>query len=203
MLAIGSASSALRGPHAARLTPCRYLSALESHPPLIKRQDYDGDVFDPIDQTLSSGIDTPSGTPLPGLRAFVDLVTTIGSVLEQLHRGYYGASATWARADGSQGGSAAEDAICGLVLRLEAEMDALRERLGEQTFLINLEEQEASGAAAQEPQDALKRTAVAGSLLRQMHFNWYASTANVAVRAQSYAPQTLQGAVAWSRVELT
>ena len=141
---------------------------MESHPPLIKRQDYDRDVFDPIDQTVSSGIDTPSGTPLPGLRAFVDLVTTIGSVLEQLHQGYYGASATWSRGPEGLQGTAAEDAICGLVLRLEAEMDRLRERLGEQTFLINLDEHE----NGEESVDALKRTAVAGSLLRQMHYNW-------------------------------
>lgn len=136
---------------------------------MIKKQDYDPDVFDPIDQAVSNGIDTPSGTPLPGLRAFVDLVTTIGSVLEQLHRGYYGASASWSRDPGGLHGPAAEDAICGLVLRLEAEMDRLRERLGEQTFLINLEEHE----TAEEPIDPLKRTAVAGSLLRQMHYNWY------------------------------
>ena len=128
---------------------------MESHPPLIKRQDYDRDVFDPIDQTVSSGIDTPSGTPLPGL-------------LEQLHQGYYGASATWSRGPEGLQGTAAEDAICGLVLRLEAEMDRLRERLGEQTFLINLDEHE----NGEESVDALKRTAVAGSLLRQMHYNW-------------------------------
>lgn len=139
---------------------------------MIKKQDYDQDVFDPIDQSVSSGIDTPSGTPLPGLRAFVDLVTTIGSVLERLHQGYYGASASWSRDPGGLQGPAAEEAICALVLRLEAEMDGLRERLGEQTFLINLEEHESAGASGQEQVDPLKRTAVAGSLLRQMHYNW-------------------------------
>lgn len=119
-------------------------------------------MFDPIDQTRSSGIDTPSGTPLPGLRAFVDLVTTVGGMLEQLHQGYYSA---WS----SCRDALDEGTVITLVLRLEAEMDSLRDRLGEQTFMINLDVDTPGELSAQ---DALRRTAKAGALLRQMHYNW-------------------------------
>lgn len=128
-----------------------YLSALDNQPPLIKHQDYDADVFDVVYQTTaSSGVDTPSGTPLSGLRAFVDLVTTMGSMLEKLHAG-------------SSGSTTAE-----IVLQLDGELDELRERLGNQTFDIDLSESTSN--------DALKRTAVAGSVLRQIHFNWSVCT---------------------------
>ncbi|OCF32000.1 hypothetical protein I316_06386 [Kwoniella heveanensis BCC8398] len=101
-----------------------YLSALDSHPPLIKKQDYDADVFDVVYNSSTSGVDTPSGTPLNGLRAFVDLVTTIGSILERLHTGSpYPLS---------------DSASCEAVLQLDCEMESLRDRLGSQTFDIDL-----------------------------------------------------------------
>ena len=127
----------------------RYLSALDNHPPLIKRQDFDKEVFDDLYDGSSSGIDTPSGTPLEGLRAFVDLVTTIGSILEQLH-------------------SRTEDESLRyrLVLQLDGEIDALRDRLGPHTFDIDLSDGSTS------PMDQLKRTATAGAVLRQIHYSW-------------------------------
>ncbi|WVR06138.1 hypothetical protein IAU60_003168 [Kwoniella sp. DSM 27419] len=95
------------------------------------------------DVSSASGVDTPSGTPLNGLRAFVDLVTTIGSILERLHSGTTQPLA---------------------VLQLDGEMDQLRERLGSLTFDMDL----GDGYSV----EALKRTAVAGSVLRQIHYNW-------------------------------
>lgn len=136
----------------------RYLSALESHPPLIKRHDYDSDLFDAIDQFSASGIDTPSNTPLTGLRGFVDLVTTIGHVLERLHGGGQIPSSGLAAHHPQM--SSVE-----LVLTLEKDMEDLRERLGTQTF----------GSLDDILNDGTKRTAKAGSLLRQIHYHWYAS----------------------------
>jgi hypothetical protein len=126
----------------------RYLSALESHPPLIKRHDYDPDVFASIYQAPSNGIDTPSGMPISGLRDFVDLVTSIGGVLERLHTGYHAESLPSIE----------------LILQLDKEMDDLRCRLGKTTFDPDLR-------PGVPPVD--KRTATAGSLLRQIHYNWY------------------------------
>ena len=136
-------------------THSSYLSALEGHPPLIKRQDYDHDLFDAIDRNSSvTGIDTPSGTPLTGLRAFVDLVTTIGGVLEQLHSGYYGAA------------GASTSLTIELVFRLEKEMDDLRERLGPETF------RETVNVNGLMEGDGNRRTTMAGALIRQIHYNW-------------------------------
>ena len=99
-----------------------YLSALEGHPPLIKRQDYDPRVFDYIDQSPPpTGVDDDSQTPLTSLRAFVDLVTTVGGLLEQLQTGYYGSQA-------------ANEPLPQLVLRLQSELEGLRNRMGKNTF---------------------------------------------------------------------
>ncbi|WVF71076.1 hypothetical protein IAT40_005873 [Kwoniella sp. CBS 6097] len=134
-----------------------YLSALDSHPPLIKTQDYDADLFDVVHSSSASGVDTPSGTPLNGLRAFVDLVTTIGSMLERLHTASSSVLSSSASAE--------------TILQLDSEMESLRDRLGSQTFDIDLGE---SGSV-----EALKRTAIAGSVLRQIHYNW----SRIALRA--------------------
>jgi hypothetical protein len=123
------------------------LSALDSHPPLIKRQDYDPEVFDVLYQTTSSGVDTPSGMPLHGLRSFVDLVTTIGGILEQLHVS-----------------TPTSESRTELVLRLDSEIDSLRDRLGPYTFDIDIGESSSS--------NTLKRNVAAGSILRQIHYNW-------------------------------
>jgi hypothetical protein len=117
---------------------------------LIKHQDFDLEVFDVVYQPSNSGVDTPSGTPLNGLKAFVDLVTTIGSVLERLHVST----------------RSAESRI-ELVLQLDSEIDSLRDRLGSETFNVDLRD---SGSM-----DMVKRNAVAGSVLRQIHYNWYES----------------------------
>lgn len=79
------------------------------------------------------------------------MVTTIGRVLEQLHTGYYGAT------------GASTSLTIELVLRLEKEMDDLRERLGPETFRENLNIPEV---------DSNRRTAMAGALIRQIHYNW-------------------------------
>jgi hypothetical protein len=42
----------------------------------LLENDYDMTIFDYIDQASSSGMDTPSNTPLTGFRAFTELVTT-------------------------------------------------------------------------------------------------------------------------------
>lgn len=131
----------------------RYLSALEGHPPLIKRQDYDPKVFDYIDQSPPpTGVDTDSHTPLTSLRAFVDLVTTVGGLLEQLHIGYYGSKAH-------------TEPSSQLVLRLQASLEGLRTRMGKDTF-------GAEGANSSIAE--IRQTAKAGSLIRQIHFHWYA-----------------------------
>lgn len=95
----------------------------------------------------SGGIDTPSGTPISGLRDFVDLVTSIGGVLERLHTGYHADSMPSIES----------------ILQLDKEMEDLRERLGT-TFNPDLRP---GGNLPLE-----KRTATAGSLLRQIHYNW-------------------------------
>lgn len=105
-------------------------------------------MFDVLHQTPSSGVDTPSGTPLHGLRAFVDLVTTIGGILEQLHVSI-----------------PSSESRIELVLRLESEIDDLRDRLGPYTFDINIGESSST--------NTLKRNVAAGSILRQIHYNWY------------------------------
>lgn len=121
---------------------------------MIKRQDYDPEVFDVLFQSSSSGVDTPSGTPLHGLRSFVDLVTTIGGVLERLH-------VTIPSSEGR----------IELVLQLESEIDSLRDRLGQYTFDIDIGDSTSP--------DSLKRNAAAGSVLRQIHYNW----SRIALRA--------------------
>jgi len=127
---------------------------LDSHPPLIKRQDYDSEVFDILYQPSSSGVDTPSGLPLHGLRSFVDLVTTIGSVLERLHVSVL-----------------SPEARVELVLQLESEIDSLRDRLGPHTFDVDIGDSTST--------DSLKRNIAAGSILRQIHYNW----SRIALRA--------------------
>jgi hypothetical protein len=79
---------------------------------------------------------------MTGLRAFVDLVTTIGGILEGLNSNIGLESRTE------------------LVLQLDNEMDSLRERVGLQAIDSDL----AMGD---------NRTATAGSILRQIHYNWY------------------------------
>jgi hypothetical protein len=128
-----------------------YLSALEGHPPLIKRQDYDPKVFDYIDQSPPpTGVDIDSQTPLSSLRAFVDLVTTVGGLLEDLHIGYYGSQAS-------------SEPASHLVLRLQAALEGLRGRMGRDTFWA-----EGSNSSIEEN----RQTAKAGSLIRQIHFHW-------------------------------
>lgn len=85
--------------------------------------------------------------PLHGLRSFVDLVTTIGSILERLHVSI----------------STSESRI-ELVLQLESEIDSLRDRLGQHTFDIDISDSTST--------DSLKRNMAAGSILRQIHYNW-------------------------------
>lgn len=121
---------------------------------MIKRQDYDTEVFDVLFQSSASGIDTPSGQPLHGLRSFVDLVTTIGGVLERLHLSIL-----------------TSESRIELVLRLESEIDSLRDRLGQHTFDVDIRDSTST--------DPLKRNAAAGSVLRQIHYNW----ARIALRA--------------------
>ena len=104
-------------------------------------------MFDVVYQSSSSGVDTPSGTPLNGLKAFVDLVTTIGSILERLHVS-----------------TPSSESRVGVVLQLESEIDGLRDRLGAQTFDADLGE---SGSM-----DMVKRASIAGAILRQIHYNW-------------------------------
>jgi hypothetical protein len=79
---------------------------------------------------------------MTGLRAFVDLVTTIGGILEGLNSNIGPESRTE------------------LVLQLDNEMDSLRERVGLQAIDCDL----AMGD---------NRTATAGWILRQIHYNWY------------------------------
>lgn len=105
-------------------------------------------MFDVVFQSSTSGVDTPSGTPLNGLKAFVDLVTTIGSVLERLHVS-----------------TSSPESRIELVLQLESEIDSLRDRLGSQTFNVDLRESASL--------DMVKRNTIAGSILRQIHYNWY------------------------------
>lgn len=109
-------------------------------------------MFDVVWQSSASGVDTPSGTPLNGLRAFVDLVTTIGSLLERLHT-----TSSYATSDSIE-----------TVLTLDSELDTLRERLGR----LDTDLGESQSA------EALKRTAVAGSVLRQIHYNWQVSSSS-------------------------
>jgi hypothetical protein len=117
---------------------------------LIKRRDYDPHLFDAIDQSASSGADTPSNTPVTGLRAFVDLVTTIGGILERLHGENH--------ANGSNTVSSNVD----LVLRLEKDLEDLRMRIGSKTF----------GSIGEVSDHGSQRTARAGALLREIHFHW-------------------------------
>lgn len=56
-------------------------------------------------------------------------------------------------------------------MQLDSELESLRERLGSQTFDIDLRESTSV--------EALKRTAVAGSVLRQIHYNWWASSMSI------------------------
>jgi hypothetical protein len=85
--------------------------------------------------------------PLHGLRSFVDLVTTIGSILERLHVSI-----------------PTSESRIELVLQLESEIDSLRDRLGQHTFDIDISDSTST--------DPLKRNIAAGSILRQIHYNW-------------------------------
>jgi hypothetical protein len=80
----------------------------------------------------------------------VDLVTTAGGLLERLHIGYYGATAH-------------HEPPVQLALRLQATMDALRARLGRETFGV-----EGMGNTI----EMNRQTSRSGPFLRQIHYHW-------------------------------
>ncbi|WWC85388.1 uncharacterized protein L201_000251 [Kwoniella dendrophila CBS 6074] len=149
-----------------------YLAALDDSPPLIKVHDYSSDVFDPIlNPRSTSGLDTPSGSST-SLGAFVDLVRTAGEILELLHGNKHRRNTSSSTTSDVTGGTGNNDlATLELVLRLDSQLDQLRDRLGSATFDINLD--------SNDNVDPSTRGITAGKLLRQIHYNWF----RIAVRA--------------------